>query len=142
MILVGAGLASSCGKQLPPMAEVSGKVTIDGQPVTGGQVTFIPDVPNPNDEGAKGQAVAPSAGMSAGQIDSSGQYKIYTAGKAGAPLGKYKVTVTPSMVPTGDASKAPQTAYNAIFSDANKTPLRKEVVASPSAGAYDLKLTK
>jgi hypothetical protein len=124
------------------MAPVSGKVTIDDQPVTGGQVSFIPDIPHPNDEGAKGQPLPPSAGMSAGQIDSSGNFTIYTAGKAGAPLGKYKVTVTPSMVPMGDASKAPQTAYNAMFSDSQKTPLRKEVVASPSPGTYDLKLTK
>jgi len=121
------------------MASVSGKVTVDGQPLTAGQVTFIPDVPHPSStEGGKVETF----GLTTGQIGSDGTYKITTSGKSGAPLGKYKVTVTPSMVPARDAKTAPPSGFQQIFSDAQKTPLRKEVVANPEAGRYDLKLTK
>jgi hypothetical protein len=109
---------------------VSGKVTLDGQPVTSGQVSYVP-----LDEKAA------AAGMSAGSIDSNGGYKIFTAGKEGAPLGRYKVTVTPSMVPTGDP-KAPTTPYSRKYSNFKETPLEKEVVNGPAPGAYDLQLTK
>jgi hypothetical protein len=109
---------------------VQGKVTIDGQPVTSGQVSYLP-----TDQESKG-------GMSAGQIGSEGEYIIYTAGKAGAPPGKYKVTVTPSMVPAEGAKKMPSTPFNSRYSDVKKTPLTKEVTSTPAPGAYDLKLTR
>jgi hypothetical protein len=80
-----------------------------------------------------------AAGLMTGQIDSGGNYTISSGGKPGAPLGKYKATVTPSMVPTG-GDKPPALGFNAMYKDQAKTPLRIEVVAS--GGAYDLKLEK
>lgn len=35
-------IASGCGDGLPPRVPVSGKVTIDGQPVTFGSIRFVP----------------------------------------------------------------------------------------------------
>ena len=133
-ILLICAASSACGKSGPPlgeMAPVSGKVTVDGQPVTSGQVSLIPT----------DASISTGGSVCAGTIDSSGNYVINTAGKTGAPLGKYKVTVTVSMVPTGD-SKMPSALFNAKFSDQSKTPLAFTVEANPQAGAYDLKMTK
>ena len=139
-VLVGAALVLGCGKE-QSLASVSGKVTVDGTPLSGGQVTFIPDVPG-GKEGAEAASKLPTSGISSGAIGSDGTYKIYTGGKQGAPLGKYKVTVTPSMGPASDSTEAPPLGFNKKFADAHKTPLQKEVVASPAPGAYDLELTK
>lgn len=139
LLVAGVLVVSGCGKKTPPMAPVSGKVTVDGQPVTSGQVSFVPDV---QILGVENPAEHASTGMSAGQI-TNGEYKIYTSGKEGAPLGKYKVTVTPSMVPTSpDAKSMPPTGFSKAYSDARSTPLNMEVIASPEPGRYDLKLKK
>ena len=137
-VVVCLGLASGCGKNLPPMSPVSGKVTVNGQPLTAGQVALIPDVGIPTQENTKDQP--PTVGLSAGIIGSDGTYKISTAGKEGAPAGKYRVTVTPSMIPSGDGKPAPS-GFNPKFSNDRSTPLKIEV-PSTAAGAYDLKLTK
>jgi len=127
-IVLVAVFGAGCGKPSLPTAPVHGKVTLDGQSVNSGQVTLVPqDDKNHTD-------------LSAGTIE-NGEYKIYTGGSEGAPLGKYKVTVTATMVPTGD-SKAPPMSFNRKFGDPKTTPLNFEVVSSPAAGAYDLKLTK
>jgi hypothetical protein len=132
-VLLWVPLAAGCGSRTP-LAPVAGKVTLDGQPVTGGQVTLV----------SVGDAakVDPKGSLSAGQIDSGGQYKIFTGGKEGAPLGQYKVTVTPSMVPAPDATKAPTVPFNAKFMNVRDTPLTVEVVDNPAPGRYDLKLTR
>jgi hypothetical protein len=120
-------LAAGCAPEVK-VEPVSGRVLVDGKPVTSGQVSLIPTTK----EGG--------GGLSAGTIDESGTYKIFTAGKAGAPPGKYKVTVTPSMIPTGGKSM-PTTPYHPMYRDAAKTPLTIEVPSS-APGSYDLKLTK
>ena len=129
-LLVGAVLGAGCGPTLPPMTPVKGKVTVDGQPVTSGQVSYLPA---DNKTGA---------GLSAGTINASGEYEIHTAGQSGAPLGKYKVTVTPSMVPTQGATGMPTAAFNTKYQNVDLTPLSIEVVNNAEAGHYDLKLTK
>lgn len=126
-------LTLSCAKKdadVPDTVPVSGKVTVDGQPVTGGNVSFLPF-----DKEQK------TGAMCAGQIDPTGAYVIYTGGKDGAPPGRYKVTVTPSMVPTGN-NKMPSSPFNVKFSDPSKTTLIVTVSAGAAPGAYDLKLTK
>jgi hypothetical protein len=136
VVLAGVVVAAGCGKKMPPLSPVSGKVTVDGKALTAGQVALIPDVGIPTQESAKDQA--PTAGLSAGQISSDGTYKIFTAGKEGAPAGKYRVTVTPSMMPSADPKTPPPVGFNREFTDPRKTMLKIEV---PS-GSYDLKLTK
>jgi hypothetical protein len=124
-----AALGAGCGKSSVPMAPVSGKVTVDNQPVTSGQVTLIPlDDKNHMD-------------LSAGTIDEQGEYKISTGGSDGAPLGKYKITVSVPMMPTGD-NKPPTMPFDRKYADPKGTPLQFEVVSSPATGQYDLKMTK
>jgi hypothetical protein len=119
-----------CGGPSISVVPVSGKVTVDGHPVTAGNVSYVP----------VGKEGAPA--LSAGQIESDGSYTIHTGGKTGAPVGKYKVTVTPSMVPTPGATKMPEAPFNHKFRDPQQTPIAIEVTANAAAGAYDLKLTK
>ncbi len=133
-ILLICAASSACGKSGTPlgeMAPVSGKVTVDGQAVTSGQVSLIPT----------DASISTGGSVCAGTIDSSGNYVINTAGKTGAPLGKYKVTVTVPMVPTG-GGKMPSAPYHSKFSDQAKTPLTFTVEANPQPGAYDIKMTK
>jgi hypothetical protein len=141
-VLVSVCAAAGCGKKLPSMSPVSGKVTVDNKPLTGGQVTLMPEIPKPTLENAKPQSETVDVGISSGQIASDGTYKIFTAGKEGAPLGKYKITVTPTMMPSSDPKVPFPIGFNQRFANPRDTPLRFEVVASPAAGAYDLKVSK
>jgi hypothetical protein len=122
---------------------VSGKVTLKNAPLTGGNVTFVPDE-------SKGNKSKFSPG---GQIGSDGTFTLTTEGKSGAPLGWYKVTVfasTPGMggpatVDPTPGKVAPLNPAGAVhvdpkYQDAAKTPVSLEVVASPGAGAYDVKI--
>ena len=130
LVLACLTLALGCsGGKKVTLAPVSGTVTVAGQPATSGQVSFLPTSKD-----------AEKAGLSAGTIDSSGKYTIYTDGKPGAPLGTYKVTVTPSMVPVD--GKMPKAAFNTKYQNPNSTTLQFEVIASPDASRYDLKLDK
>jgi hypothetical protein len=108
---------------------VSGKVTVDGRPIASGQVSFT----------AADDKVG--AGLCTGSIGADSAYKISSDGKPGAQPGKYKVTVTPSMVPPAGGVRPPL-PYNASYSNPQLTPLVIEVVSNPAAGAYDLKLKK
>src|SRR5579875_2419117 len=135
--LAALGLVPGCGKKLPSLTPVTGKVTVGGQPLTAGQVTLTPDAGIAADK-----SETPTAGLSAGQIDSTGAYKIFTSGKPGAPPGKYKVTVTPSMVPSSGAKTAPAFGFDHKYANPRDTPLRIEVVPNAAPDAYDLKLSK
>jgi hypothetical protein len=79
--------------------------------------------------------------LSAGTIDGSGNYEIFTGGKTGAPLGKYKVVVTPSMVPM-QGGGAPAAKIDQKYMVPNQTPLSIDVVQGAKEGQYDLKLGK
>jgi hypothetical protein len=129
ILLLGLASLTGCfGPPLPTLTPVKGTVSVDSKPVTSGQVSFFATVV---DEKTK---FAPPSG----QIDANGNYELFTEGKAGAPLGKYKVTVTPSMVPVQGAKTAPNTPYNDKYRDQKRSDLEVEVVAEPKP--YDLKL--
>ena len=72
------GVTCGCGDGRPDLAAVSGRVTIDGQPLTKGSISFIP---------AKGR-------QAGGAIESDGRYVLTCFEKGdGAILGDYKVAV-------------------------------------------------
>jgi hypothetical protein len=73
-----------CGRRadLPPVAKVSGVVTLDGKPLSRGTIQFVPDA-------SKGTA-GPTA---VGTIDPQGHYRLKTAGVEGAIVGFHKVGV-------------------------------------------------
>jgi hypothetical protein len=88
-----AGCPSSGSTKLVP---AEGKVTLNNRPLSSGTLTFVP---------ADGKAALPT-GNPTGDIQSDGSYKLSTGGKPGAPVGKYKVTVIPTLAKSeaGDPS--------------------------------------
>jgi hypothetical protein len=139
MLVVGSLAFAGCDS-LSSLTAVEGKVTVDGQPISGGRVAFLDAASGTN----KGVDIT-------GTIGSDGAYKMTSNGKAGVPKGKYKVTVNtmvPGAAPSGDPAKLTGTApggsgilqrsANEKYEMFDKTDLIIEV-PSPS---YDLKLTK
>lgn len=131
-LLTGVFLATGCGGGGDRLYPVSGKVTLNNQPLTFGIVNFFPEA-----AAAKGEK---QRAIPVGKIEPDGSYTLSTDGKSGAPAGKYKVVVNTMVPPTGDAKVVKATPVNQKYTTPD-SPLRVEVVASPSPGAYDLKLT-
>ncbi len=131
LVLTGCG----DGVKLYP---VTGKVTLGGSPMTAGTVKFW----------AEGGTEV----VAAGPINSDGTYQVLTKNKNGAPLGKYKVTVSASGPPapgsiqgTPDPTKLPSlqmTDVPPMYTNEKTTKLNLEVTAEPSATQYDLNLLK
>jgi hypothetical protein len=126
---IGLTVGCNSGPKLPPLVSVTGKVTIGGQPATGGNVSLIPAAPGTLPEGV----------FATGAIDSSGNYKISTGGKDGAPVGQYKVTVSPSMVPAPGVNMSETMELYKKYTVQN-SPLSIDV--KENGGPYDLKLDK
>lgn len=147
-LLLGLTAVIGCGgggseKVVP----VTGKVTLDGAPLTAGTVTFQPDE-------SKGNKSKSSA---SGMVDANGNFKLFTSDKEGAALGWYKVGISPvgmqmgGMGPPTEAGKntdpnknlAPSGgAINQKYHVPASSGLSIEVIEKPAAGAYDLKVTK
>jgi hypothetical protein len=68
-----------CGPKGPELGSVTGKVTLDGKPVTNGLVTFMP---------------AAGGRPATGKTNTSGQYELLGVDGKGALLGQHRVTVT------------------------------------------------
>ncbi len=112
----------------PPPVPVSGKVTVGGEPLKTGTVTFFADAGNPTKAEPRGQ------------IKEDGTYEVQTDGKPGAPPGTYKVIVIASGPPADSKdpyAKGPLLVNKKYISE--KTSDLKVTVPSPN---YDLTLTK
>jgi hypothetical protein len=90
-------VAAGCGPKRPPMAPVKGKVILDGQPLTKGNVSTVPD-----------------AGRGAhGDIQPDGTFELYTyRAKDGALVGKHKVAVAAY---DASAGKGPESEYGKLL---------------------------
>jgi len=115
---------AGCAQTLVP---VEGTVTIEGKgPLTQGEVVYYPD-------GSAGK-------IPRGKIGSDGKYHLETDGKAGAPPGKYKVTINPDVGVIPEAGKE-TVATKEIIDRANRdlgsTPHSKEVKSGAAPGTYD-----
>jgi hypothetical protein len=127
VVLLAVGGCGGIGK----LDSVSGKVTLDGHPLTGVAVSYSPD-------GQKGNKT--TLGVS-GFTDGNGTYQLQTSTRngrsyTGAPPGWYRVTVVPAVPPAGSKPAQVPTKYG----NPSTTPLHIEVVDSPKAGGYDLAL--
>jgi hypothetical protein len=118
---------AGCGPKIPsnlgPIVPVQGKVTLDGQPLKGGNVTF-----HPLDHDEK-------LGTPLGVIDLEGNYSMVSYDRKGAPVGKYRVTID-----TGGEDKAQDRLVDPIYADRQNSPLTITVQENAPAGDYDLKL--
>ncbi|SFI96990.1 hypothetical protein SAMN05421753_11422 [Planctomicrobium piriforme] len=73
-------VASGCGKGTPPTGKVTGKVLLDGEPLTTGSVLYIPN---------------PTGQYASGKIDKDGSYSLTTfVNGDGAVLGKHRIIVS------------------------------------------------
>lgn len=87
-------LSGCSGPQGPQVAPVSGKVTLDGQPLNGALVTFYPKDGRP----------------SMGTTDSSGSYALnYTRDQPGAIVGDHIVRITTGLVSGEETHKVKET---------------------------------
>ena len=118
---------SGCsGVKIPPLGQVGGIVTLDGPPLTKGQVQFLPD----SSKGTKGR-------MAVGIIGTDGRFSL-TAFKPGdgALVGFHKVVIIcEEDIPTFDpnskvALQPPKSLIPIRYTDANTSGLTAEVKAA------------
>lgn len=133
VIAVAAGCRSD-PYNLGPRAPVRGKITVDGKPLRTGIITFLPD-------NARGNQTPhqPSA-----NIDSNGNYELFTVGEAQAPLGWYRIVVLAYERDDDVKGKRPDVPARLIkadYEDPGATPLALEVTPDRPAGGYDLHLS-
>ena len=123
------GVREGCG------TAVCGSCTVllDGKPLTTvaqGSVSLHADA-------AKGNQ---TMHVPIGVINATGAYEIVTVGKKGAPPGWYKVVIY--SVDDPQPMKPNKYFVHKDYADVEATPLRIEVIESPEAERYDLKLKK
>jgi hypothetical protein len=128
--LAAVALLAGCGGG----GSVSGKVTLDGQPLTSGTVTFHPIASGP---------------VAIGTIGSDGRYELAVGQDRSVPPGEYLVTVeatepvaaepTPAKGPPRPPA-APKRITPAKYADRATTDLRFTV--KPGGNKIDLELKK
>jgi len=124
LLLAGCNRNRPMPKEFGPRFPVQGTVTIDGQPLRGGNVRFYA-----MDHDAKD--LQPE-----GLIDAQGKYTVTSYEEPGAPAGKYRVTVDP-----GSDDKKQDRLVGYLYQDWKKSPLIVTVQENAPAGAYDLKIS-
>ena len=124
-VAVAIVTVSGCsGVKTPPVGQVGGIVTLDGQPLTKGQVQFVPD----SSKGTKGR-------MAVGLIGADGRFSL-TAFKPGdgALVGFHKVLIIcEEEMPAFDPKSPPPPPKSLIpirYTDANTSGLTAEVKAA------------
>jgi hypothetical protein len=108
------------------VVSVSGEVTVGDEPLEEGTITFIPDP-------AKGNT---SRWCPTGKVE-GGVYELSTAGVNGAPVGWYKVILSPFTLGVGQPAPV---LFDRRFGNPDRTPLSVEIIDSPAGKSYDFKL--
>ena len=122
--------AGCIGNTEPKLVPVVGRITLGNYVVDRGTITLYPDAAGANF-------------TSSAAIRSDGYYEITTFGKLGAPVGSYRVAITPfvqSANPSAPAHVVVPPVPNK-YSEPFRSQLILRVVTLPAAGAYDLHLT-
>lgn len=116
------GLFVGCGDT--NYATVSGTVTLDGQPVPRGMVQFVPvnDMPT-----------------ATGEIGPNGEYRLMSAEKTGAYVGKHRVRVEARAVPKDERDSFPASLIPERYNSEETSKLEFEV--TPGSNNIDIKLT-
>lgn len=129
--LLAAATTTGCGRRpdLPPMAKVSGTVTLDGQPLPHGMVQFVPDASH-GTEGPTG----------VGRIDEKGRFTITTVGVKGAVVGHHKIRVKSEEPFNEEAFSQGKTLLPESYNHHDTSRLTAEVKAGEK-NQVDLKLS-
>lgn len=131
LAMLGFVTAAGCGRGLP--GRISGRVTLDGQPLTTGLVTF-----HPTESGA----------VAYGPIDADGRYEVRTGSTIGLAPGTYAVTVAANAPPTSPPAPADNRAYGEpimplitplTYARRDRTPLRATVEPGDQTFDFELK---
>lgn len=89
LVVLSLGLIAGCGSDGPQLAEVSGKVTLDGKPVPNAVVTFNP--------------LTAGGSNSLGKTDAQGVYRLeFSQDKKGAMLGEHEVEIVTKKIAKSD----------------------------------------
>ena len=131
-------LLVGCGPRLPATHPVSGRLTLDGQPLANATILFDPrsDLPLKQRHAARARALA----------DGSYQLSTFRAGD-GAVAGTYAVAVLPAIPLVSDTPPDPATAQSsglvASFPKHCLSPATSgiEVVVAPNANQIDIPLS-
>lgn len=123
LILILAAFLTGCGGALPT---VEGTVTLDGQPLDKGFVSFVP---------------VGSGTMGTATIQEGGYYAVKTGGQGGLTTGEYRVAITAySTRPGRNEMEAPQFALAtpAKYNDPQSSGFTVEV--TPGQNTFDFAL--
>jgi len=112
---------------------VSGKVTVDGEPLPYGQVVFQADTERGNKSGEEAR----------GSVGPDGSYTLAAGDRPGVSPGAYAVVIfaVPASSPEG-SYEPPKWAANQRYSQAATSGLRVTVKSDAPAGEYDFELEK
>lgn len=103
-------VTSGCGgEKIPPLFEVTGKVTYNGKPVSGATVMFFPPVKLAV-KGKKSEENPTAPRRLKGYTDDDGNYSLAWGEdhEEGVPAGTYKVGISAVEFEAGDDEDAPQ----------------------------------
>jgi hypothetical protein len=138
LLVLGLVLVGGCGPKypnLPPQYAVSGKITLDGKPLAGAGIMFLP----------RGETRGTGAFA---MTDAEGKYSLKTDhGGPGAPEGEYAVTISKVInrdgtpyVPNPDVAEAGEReTLPGIYSDSMKSVLTAKVPKGGDTINFDLK---
>lgn len=112
----------------PPTGDVSGTVTMDGQPVTNAIVTFVP-------QGGGQNAI--------GKTDGSGKYELYRRGDRGALLGPHSVVITTVQEPAAPVQEISSDSeeYLKQATSGNLSDYNRAIVHEPIPARYNKQTT-
>jgi hypothetical protein len=126
LALIAATLAG-CGSGKPEgVAQVSGRVTLGGEPLSGAIVTFLP--------------VQQGASTSLGRTDDEGRFTLLYGGDIeGAQVGQHRVTITTFSRGNPDADPPRPASAEKVPAQYNRdTTLTADVVAGKNTIDFDL----
>jgi len=129
-VLLSVLAATGCASSTPPLTEVKGVVLLDGKPLAGVRVEFIP-----------GDSADRRLPFSQAETDDNGRYELRCENtQPGAVIGQHKVIVRrPSIRPAPDAPPPPSgPAIPVAYQSVLNTPLTVDVKADQKS--YDLVL--
>jgi hypothetical protein len=114
------------------VGQVSGTISLNGQPVGPGSILFDP---TGEENGSRLAAI--------GQVGADGKYSLVMAGnRPGAQVGKYRVTIRPNAGTLGDEDPVASTKNSAIharYSNADTSGLTADVKPGSQTIDFDLK---
>lgn len=124
IMLLLLAVFAGCGSSFE--SRVSGEVTLDGEPLDSGTVSFFPVAGGP---------------VAYGTIQSGGSYQLRIGENTGLPAGRYKVLVVAYELPLPEDEQTPsRLATPQQYASKETTPLEEQV--SAGVQTIDLQLRR